>query len=187
MYAPPDPAAFRSDGRPLASHGAQTGKTFSWNSKVVEKPGKSPVPQRISASTLARASSASSIGLASSSNVDFGMLGLEPADPADQPGRREGRARVDDQKAPAAGFAHDARGAAENGETVGKIAHPRLPRFGQTQPAPVALDQGRADLVFELTNLLGDCRFGHEQFIGRPRERQMTRDGLERSQGVKRG
>ena len=64
---------------------------------------------------------------------------------------------------------------------------PASPDFGQAQAAPEALDQRRADLLFELAHLLGDRRLGDEQFFGRARERQMPRHRLEGAQGVKGG
>ena len=120
-------------------------------------------------------------------HVDFGMARLELADPADQPGRGERRARIDDQKPPTAGLAHRPGGAREHREAVGERRRPRRARFGQSEAAPGALDQRRADFVLEQAHLLRDGGLGDEQLLRGARERQPARDRFEGAQSVKAG
>ena len=114
------------------------------------------------------------------------MAGLELADPADKPGRGEGGARVDHEKAAAFGLAHRTRGARERRETFGEAGRAGRPRFGQREPAARTLDERRADLLLEQPHLLGDRRLGNMELLRGAGERQPPGHGLESPQRIER-
>ena len=175
------PPASEAGCRRRPDAGEQTGKTSSLNSSVVARPGKSPAPQRISASVVPEFERVvHRVGV--EQHVDLRMARLEPADPADEPGRGEGRARVDDQKPSPLGLAHRAGGARENGEALGEARRAGRAGLGQREAPAGPLDQRRADLLLQRPHLLRHRRLRDVQILRRPRERQPARHRFERAQ-----
>ena len=119
-------------------------------------------------------------------DVDFRMARLELADPADEPGRGERRARVDHQKPPPFGLAHRARRPGEGGEPLGEPRRAGRAGLGQRQAPARPRDQRRADLLLQRPHLLRDCGLGDMQVLGRPGERQLSRHRLEGPEGGQR-
>ena len=112
-------------------------------------------------------------------HVGLRMARLELADPADKPGRGEGRRRIDDQETPSLALAHGARRLRQHGESFRQRPCSRRAQLGQRQSAAVSLDESYADILLERAHLLGDRGFGHMQLLSGAGKGQMPRDGLE--------
>ena len=149
------------------------------------RPGKSPAPQRTSASVVLEFERIlRRIGV--EQHVDLGMERLEPANTAHEPGRGEGGARIDDEEAPSLGLAHRPHGARERREGLGEARGAGGAQFGQGEPAAGTLDQRGADLLLEKTDLLRDRSLGHMQLLGRAGEGELSSHGFEGAHRVER-
>jgi hypothetical protein len=117
-------------------------------------------------------------------DVDLGLGLLELAQARHQPlgGERGGggqgqAAAVDGGGQQAGGLGQAVEGLAQGGQGG-------LGGVGQQQALGRALEQGRADIVLQVLDLLADGAGRHRQLVGGAAEVQVARGGLERAQRV---
>ncbi len=120
-------------------------------------------------------------------DVDLGLGLFELAQARHQPlgGERGGggqgqAAAVDGGGQQAGGLGQAVEGLAQGGQGG-------LGGVGQQQALGRALEQGRADIVLQVLDLLAHGAGRHRQLVGGAAEVQVTRGRFERTQGVQRG
>jgi hypothetical protein len=120
-------------------------------------------------------------------DVDLGLGLLELAQARHQPLGGERRGGGQGQAAAVDGGGQQGCGLGQAVEGLAQGGQGGLGGVGQQQALGRALEQGRADIVLQVLDLLADGAGRHRQLVGGAAEVQVARGGLERAQGVQGG
>lgn len=117
-------------------------------------------------------------------HLDLGVQGLKAIQARHQPLGGESRHNADDECRVRIVHPKELGGLGQPLESLPERNQARLPGLGDDHRARQAAEELHTEVVLEGAHLLADGRGGHVQFLGRLREAQVTRGGLEGPQGV---
>ena len=117
-------------------------------------------------------------------DLDLGMKGVEVVHAGHQPFGRERGRDADRDLTATRRLTHEGRDVAQPVQPLGHQRRRRTAQIGQLQPPGFALEQGGANDLLELPDLLADGAGGDRQLLRRTREAQVPRGAFEDAQGV---